>query len=648
MSAGLNPRFTFETFVVGPENQLAVTAARAVAESPGRAYTPLYISGGSGLGKTHLMTAIGHLAKKLSPAATVECLTLEGFQEALQAARAAGQTEAFRNRFGALDFLLLDDVQHLPRLGDLQQELLRLVHRLHGAGKQIVLTGDRPPADLDHMDEQLRAQLDGGLVVDIALPGFETRLTILEQRAAERGAELTPAVLETIAGLAVESVREVLGLLNRVVALQAVSENPLTPVVVEALMAGTRTDPASRRASTEASREIDEFAAFLTDVVGEIELQVGAWRDRLIKGVERWRREGYRTARLEQLLQQDTPVAVDQALNEFERDVRRLRSLESAMQAIEPTRAEDPVFSDPDRVAEAEAIVQLATKHRVPPPAPSAAWRFETYVEGQANRDALLTARAIVDDPGGGSALVLVVGPPGVGKTHLLHAIGNALASTANAMVACFSAQQFEDELEEALVSDALGQWLSRYRPVDAFLLDDVQLLANKERPQHELAHLITRFQTSDRQVVVTAEAPPAEIEGLAEELVAPLGRGQVVRIDTPDRDLRRAIVARRLEERQGEVSGDLADYLAARSADGIRAVVGMVQRVLDTAESRGVPPSVSLARELIEGTQPARTRSGGMRTSGVVISPLGGVKSREKMVWSWPDPGERLIEELY
>ncbi len=650
MTAGLNPRFTFETYVVGPANQLAVTAARAVAESPGTAYTPLFVHGHSGLGKTHLMMAVGHLAKKLSPGITLEYLTLEDFQEVFQAAGAAGQTDAFRNRFGAVDLLLLDDVQYLSRRGDLQTELFRLVQQLQTTSRQVVLTGEHPPGGIEDLDDRLRAHLDGGLVVDVGVPEFETRLMILQRRAHERGAELTPDVLETIARLEVQSVREILGFLNRVVALQAVSEHPLTASVVEAVMAGEGSGAVSPGLPGEAAArsEIDEFAAFLSDVTDEIEHQVEAWRSKLDEGVVRWRNEGYRTARLEQLLQQDAAVAVEQALREFERDVKRLRSLEAAMQAIDPRRAEDAAFTDPDRVAEAEAMVQEATKHQVPPPAPSAAWRFDAYVEGEANRDALEAAQAAVHAPGTQSPLLLVVGPTGVGKTHLLHAIGNALATSANAMVACFSAQQFQDELEEALEGDALGQWLSRYQPVSAFLLDDVQLLAGRERPQRELAHLVTRFQASGRQVVLTATAPPLDVEGLADELTTLLERGTLVSIAAPDRELRRAIVARKLEERQGDVSTDLADYLAARSANGIRAVVGMVQRVLDTAESRGVTPSVSLARELIEGTQPVRPRSGGMRTSGVIISPLGGVKSREKMVWSWPDPGERLIEELY
>ncbi len=651
MTATLNPRFTFETFVIGPANQVAVTAARAVAESPGTAYNPLFIYGPQGLGKTHLIMAIGQLARRLSPTLSVEYLTLEDFQEAHQAAGAAGQAEAFRNRFGNVDLLLLDDVQYVARRDELQAELLRIGDHLRATGRQVVLTGDRVPAEMSDVDERLQALLDGGLVVDVGMPGYETRLGILRQRVDERGAELSPAVLDTLALVELRSVRELLGLLNRVVALQAMSQQPLTPEVVKALMAGesrTGTTPLEIP-GTAARSQLDEFAAFLSDVTEEIGHQVDVWRGQLTEGIERWRREGYRTTRLEHLLQQDVPVAVDQALKEFERDVKRLRALATSMEAIDPRRVDDPVFTDPDRVADAEAMLQEASKHQVPPPAPSAAWRLDTYVEGDANRSALETSLAVVQEPGRRHPLLLLVGASGVGKTHLLHAVGNALASSSKSLVACFSAQQFHDELEEALEGDALGLWLSRYQPVSAFLLDDVQSLIDNARAQQEVAHLISQFQATGRQVVLTANAPPSEITGLRGDLGELLSRAAVVLIAAPDRELRRAIVTRKLMERQGEVSPDLADYLAARSADGIRAVVGMVQRVLDTAESRGVVPSVSLARELVEGAQPVRHRVGaGMRTSGVVISPLGGVKSREKMVWAWPDPGERLIEELY
>ncbi|HMJ58453.1 MAG TPA: DnaA/Hda family protein, partial [Gemmatimonadales bacterium] len=146
MTSTLNPKFTFETFVVGAANRLAVTAGRTVAENPGSAYNPLFIYSGSGLGKTHLLMAIGHSAKQLAPQLNIEYLTLDEYVEAFHAAIAAGQGDAFRRRFQNVDALLVDDVQFLTNRKEMQAELLRLTEALQQAGPQIVLTSDRPPS----------------------------------------------------------------------------------------------------------------------------------------------------------------------------------------------------------------------------------------------------------------------------------------------------------------------------------------------------------------------------------------------------------------------------------------------------------------------------------------------------------------------
>src|SRR5881628_2813763 len=198
MTSALNARFTFETFVVGAANRLAVTAGRTVAENPGSAYNPLFIYSGSGLGKTHVLMAIGHAAKKLAPTLNVEYLTLDEYVEAFHAAIAAGQGDAFRRRFQNVDVLLVDDVQFLSNRKEMQSELLRLTEALQGAGHQIVLTSDRPPPEISRSS---RSAISGGLVVDMGVPDYETRVAILRRKAEERGTTFQPGVLETVAGL---------------------------------------------------------------------------------------------------------------------------------------------------------------------------------------------------------------------------------------------------------------------------------------------------------------------------------------------------------------------------------------------------------------------------------------------------------------
>ena len=642
----LNQVFRFDTFLVGANNRLAVTAARTVAQTPGTAYNPLFIYSATGLGKTHLLMAIGQQAKQVGPTVVVEYLTLEEFVEAFHAAVAAGQSDAYRNRFVNVDVLLIDDVQFLTHRREMQTELLRLIKQLQDADKQIVLSSDRPPSEIEGLDERLVSGFAGGLIVDIGRPDFETRLAILRRRAEERDAAFGAGVLEAVAAFESANVRELLGTLNRLVAFQAVNEAPLTPESATALLGWEGGEPPA--AAIESPPAADEFSDFLSDVTSVLTRQVEEWRRRVAEAIMRWEGEGYRTARLEALLNQEAPVNAESSIRDFEQAIERLRELEAEMTAMDPTGAGHAVFRDPDLVADAEALVQRAREGLSPPPGPSALWTFEEYAGGESNKLALSAARAAGELPGRRYNPLVLVGPAGVGKTHLLHAIGNVLANAPGAIVACLSAQDFLDELVQAIERDRVDPWRARYRRVTALLLDDVHLLAGKERSQEELFHLYNHMAAAERQLVFTLHAPPRAVQALDDRLVSRFEGGLVAELAPPDRELKQALIRRQLTHRTGEPDGDLVDYLAARPADSVRAVLGLVQRVLGAADARGATPSAALARELLEGAAPPTPRTSvSLRASGVVASPVGMVKSREKFVWSWPNPAERLVEDL-
>ena len=643
----LNQLFRFDTFLVGANNRLAVTAARTVAQTPGTAYNPLFIYSATGLGKTHILMAIGQQAKQVSPGVVVEYLTLEEFVEAFHAAVAAGQSDAFRNRFVNVDVLLIDDVQFLTHRREMQAELLRLIGQLQETDRQIVLSSDRPPSEIEGLDERLVSGFAGGLIVDIGRPDFETRLAILRRRADERGADFGPGVLEAVAAFESANVRELLGTLNRLVAFQAVNEAPLTPESATALLGWEGGEPPAAEAPSP-SPPADEFSDFLSDVTSVLTRQVEEWRRRVAEAVMRWEGEGYRTARLETLLNAEAPVNSESSIRDFERDVERLRELEAEMAAMDAAGAGQAVFRDPDLVSDAEALVQRAREGLSPPPGPSALWTFEEYAGGESNKLALSAARAAGEQPGRRYNPLVLVGPAGVGKTHLLHAIGNVLAKGPGAIVACLSAQDFLDELVQAIDRDRVDPWRARYRRVTALLLDDVHLLAGKERSQEELFHLYNHMAAGERQLVFTLHAPPRGVPGLDDRLISRFEGGLVAELAPPDRDLKQALIRRHLALRAGEPDGDLVDYLAARPADSVRAVLGLVQRLLGAADARGSTPSAALARELLEGAAPPTPRTSvSLRASGVVASPTGLVKSHEKFVWSWPNPAERLVEDL-
>jgi chromosomal replication initiator protein DnaA len=649
VTSALNPKFTFETFVVGAANRLAVTAGRTVAENPGSAYNPLFIYSGSGLGKTHLLMAIGHSAKALAPQLNIEYLTLDEYVEAFHAAIAAGQGDAFRRRFQNVDALLVDDVQFLTNRKEMQAELLRLTEALQQLGHQIVLTSDRPPAEIADLDERLISRFSGGLVVDIGVPDYETRVAILRRKAEERGASFQPGVLETAAGVEFPNVRELMGALNRLVAYQAVNETPINAEAARRVLGveGGAAAPAAA-ASAAPAPGADEFSQFLTDVTVTVGKAVEAWRARVAEAVLRWEGEGYRTGRLEKLLDQDTPAAVDEAIAAYIHDVERLKALEAEVATLDPQAAGEKVFRDPDRMPEAEAAAATVREGAAPPPAPSAAFPLDGYAAGTSNDVALSAARAVIHAPGKKYNPLVLVGRSGLGKTHLLNAIGLELAKKKGAIVACLSTQAFVDELIAAIDGNRVDWWRARYRRATALLLDDIHLLAGKDRTQEELFNLFNQFLDADRQLVFTAPAHPNTLEGLEERIVSRLGGGLVAEIGEPDRDLRRTALQRILVQQKVAAEPALLDYLADRPTDSVRSLTGLVQRVTSAAAAQDQPVSAGLAREVLEGTSPATARrTTGLRTSGIVVSSAGGVRSREKMVWDWPSAADRVIEDL-
>ena len=644
MTATLNPLYRFDTLVVGAANRLAFTAAKAVAESPGTVYNPLFVYARPGLGKTHLLMGIGHAARAINPRLTVEYLTLDEFVESFHAAVAAGHGEAYRRRFSDVDLLLVDDVQFLTHRREMQAELLRLSDALQTTNRQIVLTSDRPPAEIEALDERLIRRFAGGLVIDIAAPDYETRVAILRRKADERRASFGEGVLEAVGSLVIDNVRELLGALNRLVAFQAVSDTPLQPAQARALAGGAEL-VAEQTPKTGNGARVDEFSDFLSEVSATVAQQVDSWRTKVAAAILRWEGEGFSTARLEALLQQEMTTDPEQVLRQFESDVRRLQALHAEASELAPSLAGSSAFRDPEDIAGAEAVTQRAREGAHPPPAPLPIWRLDDLFESPGNRMALQAARAIAGEPARRYNPLVIVGASGVGKMHLLNALGNALAARLKGPVGCLSAHEFTGELIEAIDRDAVPAWRARYRGVAAFLLDDVHLVAEKDRTQDELFVLFNFLIESGRQMVFTSAVPLAEMKSVEGRLRTRLEGGLVVDLPAPEREVRQQVVERSLQAKVGTVDPELAAYVGSRPVESIRAVHGLLQRILNAAEAQGSPPTVTLAREVLEGSQPKPSRKSSTRSSGVV-APAGGIKSREKIVWDWPDVGDRIVEE--
>ncbi len=232
----LNPKYTFDLFVIGSSNRFAHAAALAVAEAPAQAYNPLFIYGGTGLGKTHLLQAIGHYVRQHSRRLTTRYVTSETFMnEFIDAVRDRGaRIEGFKRRYRNYDVLLVDDIQFIEGKERIQEEFFHTFNSLYEGGAQIVLSCDRPPREIATLEERLRSRFEWGLLTDIQAPDLETRIAILRKRVeTERIAIDDPEVLTFIAGRVSANIRELEGALTRVVAFSSLTDRPLTVELAE-------------------------------------------------------------------------------------------------------------------------------------------------------------------------------------------------------------------------------------------------------------------------------------------------------------------------------------------------------------------------------------------------------------------------------
>jgi len=250
----MNPRYTFETFVVGSGNRLAHAACLAVAEKPARAYNPLFLYGGVGLGKTHLLHAIGNSCH--ARGLNVLYVSSEEFTNDMISAIRTHTNQAFREKYRSADVLLVDDIQFIAGKESTQEEFFHTFNTLHGQDKQIIVSSDRPPKSLNTLDERLRSRFEWGLTADIQPPDLETRLAILRSKAERTGRQISDDILESIARRVQSNIRELEGALNRILAFADLSGTSLTPNLVEVALA----DLLPQRSDVEPSKIIELVA----------------------------------------------------------------------------------------------------------------------------------------------------------------------------------------------------------------------------------------------------------------------------------------------------------------------------------------------------------------------------------------------------
>ena len=250
-ATNINPRYTFANFIVGSANRLAHAASLSVAERPGHAYNPLFLYGGVGLGKTHLMHAIGNQVMAKFPRKRVVYATSEKFTNEFITSIQQGKIDEFRARYRRIDLLLIDDIQFIADKERTQEEFFHTFNAIHEDGKQIVLSSDRPPKAILTLEERLRSRFEWGLIADLTAPDLETRIAILRAKAEEQGTPITSDVIEFIARKVVSNIRELEGALNRIVAYASMGAMPISIELAQAVLSNVLYNPKKRQITPE-------------------------------------------------------------------------------------------------------------------------------------------------------------------------------------------------------------------------------------------------------------------------------------------------------------------------------------------------------------------------------------------------------------
>lgn len=264
----LNERYTFDNFVVGDGNELAFAACQSIATHPGRKYNPLYLHGGVGIGKTHLIQAVGNALQAANPDAKILYIATEQFVREFVAALKARTTESFAKYYRSADVLIVDDVQFIAGKDKMQEEFFHTFNTLQQANKQVILSSDKPPRDIAMLEERLQSRFAGGMCIDMQMPDFETRCAIIQTKAENHQAELDPEVVEYLATNVQTNIRELEGALNQLLAFCEVRGLPPSTAIAASLLQTNKNRPKHLSAKQIIERTARYFQIPIEDIVG--------------------------------------------------------------------------------------------------------------------------------------------------------------------------------------------------------------------------------------------------------------------------------------------------------------------------------------------------------------------------------------------
>ena len=676
VATDLDPRFTFDSFIVGPANRLAAAAARRVADAPGTSYNPLFIYSSSGLGKSHILNGIAHYAARVHPGFEVVYVTVESFLNELTQAIQDGSEEELRQRYEELHILLLDDVQFFTGQKEAQEILLRLLDGMSKSGGQIVLASDRPPAEIDGLDKRLLTRFSGGLIVDIAVPEYETKVAILRKKAEERGQTFEPGVAEALAKYAFSSIRQLAGALNKILAIQELEGRQVPADEIEALAGLQEPEEAPAEESIAGQQLLDEFGSFMEElsqtVSHQVEREEEPWRRLLKDTVEIFEKDGFSGTRLRRILESDqAPDDPQEVADQFRRDIARLRQVEKSLAtAGNPwPEAAVGVLKDPERLDEAVSLLASALERVKPftrlgegPLLSDLKSNYEAVVIKAAGQ--LITEERPVYNP------LYVWSGNRAGPLALIAATARSFREAHSlANIAVVSAAEFAEDYIRALSDGVAGAWRERWWDVDLLLLYDAELISGTERAKDEFFHLFEASKRTGTKIMIAADRAPSGIDDIDERLRTRFEMGLVV--EAPGKGLPQGAGTLNLEVAPPEYMQDedlWGGFIRPKVADtlvppieefevgdrpglmpaGDEAPAGPA-RVEQPAQQPKTTEPVEpvLAAEPAEAAVTAEAaataeaaRAGEPVATGSVWRP-----SKENVVWDWKAVEERIVE---
>lgn len=598
----LDPKLTFESFVVGPANRLASAAARRAADSPGTSYNPLFLYSAPGLGKTHILTAIAHQSGK-AELGKVEYMALEEYLDRLEASLQSGSGDGLHEN---LDILLLDDVQFLTGQPEAQEMLLKTLDHLSAAGGQIVLASDRPPADIDGLDARLLSRFSGGLIVDLGPPEYETRVAIILKKAEERGQTLEDGVAQAVARAPFKNVRELGGVLNKIFAMQDLEGRRISASEIASLL-HQQDEEAALGGSDEFGSFLDELASSVAQAVEKTE---EPWRKAFREVIESADRQGFSVQRLEAHQNGPEPKDWRTIIESFRADLQRLHDIDNELQRLGNPwpEAAQGVLTDPDRLDEAEALL-ASVRERQRPFAQLAAGPQLHDLEGFEPIAVKAAAQLVTEDKPEYNPLYVWAKDETLGRT-LLGAVGRTHQELfPEQRRAVSSVSDFAQDFIRALGEGVAGAWRERWWTVDLLLVHGLQDLSDMERAQDEFFHLFEALKRRGSRMMLVADRPPGSIAGIDDRLRSRFEGGLVL-----------------------ELTG------------GSTAELELVEQTAVAADDRIFVPDLEA-----KGAKGPDTQT--METVAVALEPpaKGGAwfPGPENVVIHWPRIDELLIEEL-